>query len=298
MLHPLRRQTGRSGFTLVEMLVVVGLILLLISILVPTISGIRKRGYDVRTRALMQKIASACQVYVTDWHTYPGPLPEGQLYPNASGITATSSGNTANITSSENLVLGLLGGLATANQYNSALHVGPLNLNPFNPKQNRAYIDYNPVEITQPGKYPDMTTKDSDIPEFVDGWPDPKPILYLRARAGSPAVIDDAPSDPLSSGDPNRCQYHTSDVVVYSGPPVNVDDPSRRYDAVGFAVGNSKFYQSWYDLFRNDSLSPIDNNGNAAPNSTEVAKGKDTFLLIGAGLSRIWVGRDCITLSN
>ena len=71
---------GRSrGFTLVELLVVVGIIALLIGILIPVASGVRKRGYEVRTKALIAKITAGCHAYYNDWRAYPGIIDEPQV---------------------------------------------------------------------------------------------------------------------------------------------------------------------------------------------------------------------------
>src|SRR5207248_8255748 len=94
----LRRRRSRRGFTLTEVLLVVGLIALLMSILIPVVAGVRRRGFEMRTRSLVQKIQSACQVYYADWHAYPGLLPDSELYGSGGGIFQGTQ-----VTSTENL---------------------------------------------------------------------------------------------------------------------------------------------------------------------------------------------------
>jgi prepilin-type N-terminal cleavage/methylation domain-containing protein len=303
------RRLRHRGFTLVEMMVVVFIIVVLMSILLPVVSGVRKRGFDVRTRSLMQKIASACQVYFSDWHAYPGLLPEAQLYPNSNNLI-----NGIKITSTENLTLSLLGGVNPASAAYTFSSSGPVSFNPANPKQYHAYIDYVPAEMdwapTMGGdgtyvaqyNFKNPPTKDTIIPEFIDGYSEPKPILYLRARRSAPAVIDgDDNSDTLAGTKP--AQYSRFDVLIYTGQDTAATptDKGLANDALKFTNSQPpqpQYYQSWYDAFRNEGISPIDTAGHAPPNITEVAKGKDGFLLIGAGPSRIWLGRDAIFLSN
>src|SRR5436190_18729986 len=66
---------ARRAFTLIEMLVVIGIIALLIAILVPTIMGSVKRAKKVRTAADMQTIRTALDAYKADFGDYPRPEP-------------------------------------------------------------------------------------------------------------------------------------------------------------------------------------------------------------------------------
>jgi len=76
----------RSAFTLLELLVVIGIIVLLAAILVPVVSQVRMKGYVTTTQAQMQRIAGAIQAYYHDFKSYPGPLANAALNggPNAS----------------------------------------------------------------------------------------------------------------------------------------------------------------------------------------------------------------------
>ncbi len=308
--HQRRPQRHRpSGFTLVEALLVVGLIAVLMSILIPVVSGVRKRGYEVRTRALMEKLASAIRVYQGDFRAYPGPLPNA--IPGSGGLVTLPVGMT--ITSTENLTLGLLGGLdAPPTTFTPSQRTqdwppsGPLSLNPANPKRYHAYIDYAAGETdwdpTKKGSYksqygylaPNCT--DSDVPEFVDAYSEPMPILYLRARPGAKAVINDGSDAVYGPATPS--QFNIDDITVYTGEP-NQGTAKNALKFVPTSPPSHTYFESWYDAFRNDSFSPIDPaTGNAPPVSTtsppEIARGKDSFLLIAAGSSRIWLARDTI----
>jgi prepilin-type N-terminal cleavage/methylation domain-containing protein len=244
---PIPHRRRPRAFTLIELLVVIGIIALLIGITVGVVARVRRAAYGASTSAQLATIASAIQQYYGEFHAYPGPLANVQLgaayqvvgaapvtMPDPNGgaplplqyydPVAKTVGNfpgtsqTEHITGSENLVLGLLGGLqlqtptgggAVQFVYNPAAIFsdvpndqtpsaqGALSLNYSKPGRTPAYLQVRAGDISHPnqlsnnGQFTDQANRyagDSIIPEFVDQFSQQMPILYLRANAGGTAI--------------------------------------------------------------------------------------------------------------
>ena len=61
-----RPRRGAAAFTLVELLVVIGIIAVLISILLPTLRGVRRQANLVQCSSNMKQIATAMIMYIQD----------------------------------------------------------------------------------------------------------------------------------------------------------------------------------------------------------------------------------------
>lgn len=405
---PLRRfnpnseiRNPKSAFTLLELLIAIGIIVLLVGILIPTVGKVRTAAKQADTRAQIAAIAAACENYYADFRAYPGPFSNQQLadnsFPNPvggnlfapifyalgdatifPGTTAVSFpfSATGSITSGENLVLGLLGGLVTDSSfspprliYNATLvGKGANGLNPSNPKRVSTYMDSTNLSLRiddnaggslKTGKWGDESLPlvnsstpapfgpglnyisggagDSIIPEFVDRYSDPMPILYLRASVGRSSSANpetDADNSVITdhSNSETNGQYDVSQLLPYTGafnnsgaldssavPAVTTrslgtgkkapkyvvngsigTQPARPYhglrtinvDAPATSRAEADVYYPLpaFPYLRNASLS------NTAPNTRpNIARNKDSFILISAGTDRIYGTADDIT---
>ncbi len=62
----------RSGFTLVEMLVVVAIVLILLRILLPAVDGAKEKARTAQCANNLSQLGIAFQLYLLDWKYYPG----------------------------------------------------------------------------------------------------------------------------------------------------------------------------------------------------------------------------------
>lgn len=198
------RTPKHNAFSLIELLVVIGIIVILIGILIPTISSVRKAAWGTDTKNTISQISGAITRYQQDFNAYPGPLSNAQLTivkldTNNNNVVDGTLWANGNITMTENLTLALLGGLVPNGAAGKVVlsdllsSRGPQSLNASNPKRFPAYITADDKRLSKGLMSANNITgmNDSIIPEFLDGWPidDQLPIIYLRANAGSSGII-------------------------------------------------------------------------------------------------------------
>lgn len=276
-----QRRDHRRAFTLVELLVVIGIIGILIAILVPVISKVRISAQTAATQNMLVQIGAAIENYHHDFGAYPGATPDMFMG------KAPPQGMLTGLTGPESLVLALLGGVdanfATTPPtftYNAGLvGNGPISFNRLSPGQKQAYMPYRKEQLT-PGFCKDdpalsYIKTDSQVPEFIDAYADPeyRPILYLRANPG--AINGDA-TKIVGNTYEAHTHYNLQPIQPYL--KTNSTDPTK----------SDVFLKGAADLTVQHYFS----------NSFGTARGAGSFLLISAGANHIYGDNDDIIQSG
>jgi prepilin-type N-terminal cleavage/methylation domain-containing protein len=303
-----RKSAIHRGFTLVEMLTVIGIIVLLVSILLPVVSAVRIKGQTADTQAMLARIASGIQSYFSDFNAYPGPLGNNQVHMAGQAVQKKSGGtiDLSKATMAENLVLGLLGGLyndGTAVKYDPDLvGQGPLGLNPRNPKKYHAYMD----KVSLTTKHPTLgydfkddvaDADDTELAEFVDRYPDPLPILYLRAKQGANGIASN------STDYTQQEQYDLNQVIGYTKTNIGVgkDVPASDYKNATWPQHGLRTVDKTASIYESAPpagmgskyIYPYDFYAYMRhPTIAGTPKQKDGFLLISAGPDRVYGTKD------
>jgi prepilin-type N-terminal cleavage/methylation domain-containing protein len=280
------RRGVRHAFTLLELLVVIGIIVILLGMLFPVINKVRYATYSANTSQEISQLQNAINQYYATFHAYPGPFSNDQIDNNTGGFSlepysvnngtptygtaVTVNSGTAgalgkvNITGAQNLVLGLLGGLRidpnTPN--NPAFAPGEVGLGPLNlinaansayiPQRNPAFLNisaggntsllmwswaaavpnnrseqaptlqFYPFNLTGFQDVSGNLALDAPIPVFVDRYPNPMPILYLRARTGVHGIISDGVMTDPSTSAAAAYEYDIREISPYTSTHIGL----------------------------------------------------------------------------
>ena len=200
-IHRFQKPLPRSGFTLIEILVVISIIVILLGILLVALSSARNRAYAAQTTAVMDSFAQSCEKFRQDHGFLPGVVPEAIL------------AGSPQISGTENALLHLMGGYVVedeigANAYNAystddgwrevsfddnsddgnykmkfnlqRIGEGPTikgrKFSPYFSPSEREMLD---IEMNGSEQYsPGFGGSEVLLPDLVDGWG--RPILYFR----------------------------------------------------------------------------------------------------------------------
>ncbi len=277
---------NRRGFTLLELMVVIGIIVLLVGMLLPVISKVRQSAHAANTQQEIASLTAAIEHYHQLYNAYPGPYSNDDVILGVKLLGASEiPGDPKKITMSENLVLGLSGGLAldasNSNKvtfYSNLVGTGPKTL-VVGGRQGKPILE-SALDLS------DGTTKvpgmdDSIVPEFMDRFPDRLPILYLRARSSATGVCSVNNQDQSNANAALNAQYDLNQFITYT--------------SANAAYGLQKA-DVWVPL---DSPTPptapynaliflMDPALHGASNAVGTPRQKDGYILISAGKDRLY----------
>jgi prepilin-type N-terminal cleavage/methylation domain-containing protein len=286
-----------GGFTLVELLVVIGIIAVLVSILLPVVSSIRKSAQTAATQSRMTQIASAIHAYYMDFNAYPGAVPNSAWTPSVDPAAYP-----ADLTSTEDLIMALLGGWKIGTGTPAPLVFDPAQLGQgtilFNPlrlnERKNAYMAFRQEELSPTGATPTKLSnepafsyvKDSTIPELIDAYPDYRPLLYLRARPGAAnGNVNKIVVEKYTSANADA-HYNLGSVQGY----LRTTTPK---DTLTTNTGDTTNWPKTKDYFTNTMT------GTAASGTGGVtAKNAGTYMLISAGPDRLFGTSDDIVVGG
>jgi len=300
-LKMLRDTAVRRGFTLTELLVVIGIIIALIALLIPALAHVRKKGKEKEAEAQLVGISESLNTYHTTFGAYPGPM--------ATPFTASKTGKV--LSGSQNMLMGLSytiypGTPPNTLQISASFSVdpttasGPNNLAVVSPtgapEHLKPFYTVSPSKITPAATTTPTTTyvnggfKGIDttvnntfkFPVLLDTYPDALPILYYRR---SPGVSFPVASDNMQAGD---AAYYLQDNLEYTkgkleaGGTPGTPGTGMVYDQA--VQKDSQGNPTTYRALKSKDLE------NFARDSGANVRAKGGYMLISAGADRLYGG--------
>ncbi|HMD54517.1 MAG TPA: prepilin-type N-terminal cleavage/methylation domain-containing protein [Phycisphaerae bacterium] len=306
---------SRRAFTLVELLVVLGIIVVLIALLFPAIVGAQKRAYITATNAELSTIGTALAAYHNDFNMYPSSslVESGNIYPDS------VSGNSAipQYAAYEYLAEALLGYLPGDMDNAPSSSVGNSNgwqtgsleqckgfcMNPYN-KVYGPYLDIGVAYIVK-----DPNPLDSNAPAYyiADSFPpsvsgNPMPVLYYSS-SGTPTngetIFAQTSGGPFASGSSGSSYiFNEQDNACATGPVASAMGGAPTMTSsvfTNFTVNPSSITtNNTYPMYQ--FLQLIGANGNATNtfSAGQNILGANGYLLMSAGLDQTYFDSDDI----
>jgi prepilin-type N-terminal cleavage/methylation domain-containing protein len=186
-----RSRGARPGFSLVELLVVLAIIVLVVSLIVPALGRVRDGSRRQDTRNLVAQLTQSMQAFELDKKRLPGYFSQAEM-----GLADNA---TRGFSQSQNIMLDLAGGIVTSTGAGTVL-VGPMNDATRQVRVDPSLIGTGSAAYFSPtAKY----FKKQDTNEGGDraGVPEHALIPELVDAFGTPLLVWIA--DPMATGLPN-----------------------------------------------------------------------------------------------
>ena len=186
----------RAGFTLMELLIVIGIIMLLMGLLFPVFNMIKRQAQKVKCRTLIHQIDAACDHYKLQNGSYPdtpanwtGATMASILAPTPATPKTADVLNDADWTSVANILLASLSrvdrdifGIMTKlnDPWGHAIHYRPVQYYPYKPAPAIPSVPPNPAIIDtdkcpRPDSYQVWSIGVDEVDQFADPTSDDIP---------------------------------------------------------------------------------------------------------------------------
>jgi prepilin-type N-terminal cleavage/methylation domain-containing protein len=257
------------AFTLIELIVVIGIIVLLLMILLPALAKARNLTRASQTRAMLTHVSASIETYFTRFHAYPGPLSAAQT-------------TTGAVSGSQNMMLGLSYGIVSGSgamaipgasvQVKSLQVTGPVDYASRRPdgsfEQLPAFFGPTAKQVFA------FTSSAFRLPVPVDSFPDGLPILYYRRNVGT---------DNSTSGSPPGYDFNENTAYTGRGSSLTLVSSSGTAFVQNGTAGSVKSVFSAAEL---NKCVTIERDGSGNPSSTGPVHGG--YVLISAGADRYY----------
>ena len=198
----IKNRSRRLGFTLVELLVAIGIIMVLIGILLPALGKVSTKAKATSTTATMNEFAKACDVFYTQFSYYPGIVPEAML---AATVNPPISGT-------ENALLHLMGGAirnddptyatAAGNEFTFGttgtgqvkIKINPINIGRGPRIEGKQYESFFTPKDAQLKVVAGQVGQTLPLQDLIDAWG--QPIGYIRSSRPTGLMTGALASNP------------------------------------------------------------------------------------------------------
>lgn len=145
-----------KGFTLIELMVVIAIILILALIAIPAYRNMQTRARKSRVQSDLRTLANALQMFYTDWNQYPVQTSRSRLVEN-SGAGAELTGNGGSINAS--------GSISATGEVGPIVYLEKLPIDPF-ATGGQSYFYYSDANGTKYVLY-SITTPSSAEDKYI-----------------------------------------------------------------------------------------------------------------------------------